>query len=87
MAWTFLQDNWEAIESKLEAASLLASVVGICTRGFTSLDKVAEINAFTESHSLDSGSKRSVVRSVESITHRCQRLTRDVPLLTAAASL
>ena len=42
LAWEFLQTKWDAITSKL-TAGILASVVGICTRGFSTAADIAEV--------------------------------------------
>lgn len=47
LLWTWLQENWDAIEAKCPGGlSMLSSVVKACTGGFTRLEQLEEVKKF-----------------------------------------
>jgi puromycin-sensitive aminopeptidase len=67
-AWTFFQDNFEALQGKVKTAnpSLFSAVIVYCCGGFASLERADEIEAFFKEHPVHHSAQR-ISQMLESI--------------------
>ncbi|EDO17701.1 hypothetical protein Kpol_1033p4 [Vanderwaltozyma polyspora DSM 70294] len=75
--WGWMQTNWDELAKRLPPGlSMLGSVVVIGTSGFTSLEKVKEVNEFFDKRSTK-GFDQSLAQSLDTITSKAQWVNRD----------
>lgn len=75
--WTWAQENWDEITRRLPPGlSMLGSVVGISTSGFTTFEKAQEIKSFFATKSTK-GFDQGLAQSLDTIKSKAAWVNRD----------
>lgn len=79
--WDWIQSNWSEIEKRFPPSlNMLSYIVKISTSGFTSTDRIGEIEEFFSTKNC-SGFDRALAQSIDSIKSKAQWVERDAPVV------